>query len=199
VNDAHGQRRRQRTPSLTADGAYVAEIDGMRALSIMVVAASHFWPRGPIPGGFGVTVFFFVSGFLITRLLIAEHAKSGRISIPRFYVRRFLRLYPALIALLIGASAASFLAQGSVPLDELAAGAFYYMNYFSLDHPQMDLPIRMLWSLAIEEHYYLLYPLAFAALSSNRVQFIAVLAAIAVFVLLWCPVSATVKQVEVFH
>ncbi|MES1153157.1 MAG: acyltransferase, partial [Dongia sp.] len=147
--------------SFAADKRYIPALDGMRALSIAVVVASHFWVNGPVPGGFGVTVFFFISGFLITRLLLAEFNADGHISIGRFYVRRFLRLYPALFVLIVGLSALYFAMYGQVDFLEMIAALFYFMNYYVLVHPDVQMPIRMLWSLAIEEHYYFIFPLLF--------------------------------------
>lgn len=69
-------------------------LDGLRALSILIVMISHSALAHIVPGVFGVTVFFFVSGFLITTLMLAEHQRSGGIAIRLFYIRRLLRLYP---------------------------------------------------------------------------------------------------------
>jgi peptidoglycan/LPS O-acetylase OafA/YrhL len=157
----------------------------MRALSIAVVVASHFWVNGPVPGGFGVTVFFFISGFLITRLLLAEFNADGHISIGRFYVRRFLRLYPALFVLIVGLSALYFAMYGQVDFLEMIAALFYFMNYYVLVHPDVQMPIRMLWSLAIEEHYYFIFPLLFTLLAPRPWRFIGILAVVAVVVLAW--------------
>jgi peptidoglycan/LPS O-acetylase OafA/YrhL len=168
-----------------AEKRYIPALDGMRAFSIAVVVASHFWVSGPIPGGFGVTVFFFISGFLITRLLLAEQASDGHISIGRFYVRRFLRLYPALFVLVVVLGALYTVMRGTLDAAEIMAALFYYMNYYVLIHPDIDLPIRMLWSLAIEEHYYFVYPLLFAFMAGNPRRFAILLAVVAVLVLVW--------------
>jgi len=171
--------------SYAADKRYIPALDGMRALSIAVVVASHFWVNGPIPGGFGVTVFFFISGFLITRLLLSEFNAEGKVSIGRFYVRRFLRLYPALFILIVGLSLLYFAMYGWVDALEIVAALFYFMNYYVLNHPEIQMPIRMLWSLAIEEHYYFVFPLLFALLASRPWRFITILAVLAVAVLVW--------------
>ena len=169
----------------SADKKYIPALDGMRALSIAVVVASHFWVGGLIPGGFGVTVFFFISGFLITRLLLSEYQAEGRISISRFYVRRFLRLYPALVALIAVLSVIYIVMKGRIDGWEVFAALFYFINYFVLLFPNIDMPIRMLWSLAIEEHYYFVFPMVFALLAAFPRRFIAILATAAALVFLW--------------
>lgn len=80
---------------------YVKEIDGLRAVAIGIVLCAHY--GAPVPGGFGVTLFFFLSGYLITTLFFAEYQSSANIDIPRFYLRRWLRLTPPLIiSVLVG-------------------------------------------------------------------------------------------------
>src|SRR5258708_1901857 len=72
------------------------QLDGIRGLAVLGVVTFHTWPQIARDGGLGVTVFFVLSGFLITRLLLKEHDAVGRISLGRFYMRRALRLLPAL-------------------------------------------------------------------------------------------------------
>jgi peptidoglycan/LPS O-acetylase OafA/YrhL len=76
-------------------------LDGLRAVSILLVLVSHAWLGHIVPGGLGVTIFFFISGFIITRLMISEWDKTGTISIKKFYIRRFFRLMPALIVFVV--------------------------------------------------------------------------------------------------
>src|SRR6188474_72856 len=87
-----------------SDVPYLPGLDGMRALAVvavMVYHANHTW----LPGGFlGVEIFFVISGYLITLLLIGEHERKGRISLKRFWMRRARRLLPALVVLLVGAA-----------------------------------------------------------------------------------------------
>ncbi len=147
---------------------YLPGLDGMRALavvSVMVWHAGHAW----LSGGFlGVEVFFVISGYLITLLLIAEHERSDSISLRAFWGRRFRRLLPALYLTLIGITVycALFLKN---PLGKLrgdvVAAVFYVSNWFQIWSgkgytDQSDfVPLRHLWSLAVEEQFYLIWPL----------------------------------------
>lgn len=168
---------------------YIPGLDGLRALSVLVVVLRHFEVSGYIPGGFGVTVFFFISGFLITRLLIAEKQRYAGVSLPRFYARRFLRLAPALLVMLAATAAAMLAAGKAFPGTELAAGALYFMNYylvFTEGLPRADTGWGPLWSLAVEEHFYLVFPLLIAVCTRRR-ALLMVAAALAL-----CPVLRAV-------
>ena len=163
---------------------YIPAIDGLRAIAILIVLASHFVSE-KIPGGFGVTLFFFISGYLITRLLLAEHAASGSIAVLSFYVRRFRRLAPALIAMVLIVTACYWLLGWKTSGAEVSAALLYYMNYYSIVGGDTPLPFGPLWSLAIEEHYYLLYPvLLLFGLQSKRALLIALIAS-CIAVLCW--------------
>src|SRR2546428_13273829 len=93
--------------------SYVPGLDGLRACAILLVLVAHVGLHAYVPGGFGVTLFFFISGMLITRLLLAEHAETGCIAVGRFYARRMLRLYPALLVA-IALATLTFWAAGGV-------------------------------------------------------------------------------------
>ena len=164
---------------------YVPAIDGMRALAISIVIASHFGAERIFPGGFGVTLFFFISGFLITSLMIQEHTKTGRISITSFYIRRFLRLAPALMVSIATVSTIFFFMFGFVSIPQISAAIFYYMNFYVILGGSAPLPLGPLWSLAVEEHYYLIFPIIFANAWKNRERFLIALVAVIVAVLLW--------------
>ena len=154
-------------PPAGAGGDYVPGLDGLRALSISVVVLGHLGFGALLPGGLGVTVFFFVSGYLITGLLMVEHARNGRVDLPRFYGRRFLRLTPELLAFLAvaGLVLAPLFGQ-TVPPVQLAAALTYWTNYLILGgwgDCARCVTTGHLWSLAVEEHFYLLMPAALAA------------------------------------
>ncbi|WP_407526224.1 acyltransferase family protein [Methylobacterium oryzisoli] len=153
----------------TPPSARIPGLDGLRAFSILLVMASHSGLHAVVPGVFGVTVFFFVSGFLITTLLVEEHAGTGRIAIGPFYARRMLRLYPPLVVF-IAVTGAAWVALGHRldPLGVLGALA-YLANYLALFQRQMMEGLGgQLWSLAVEEHFYLVYPLLLALLLARR-------------------------------
>lgn len=140
--------------------AVLPALDGLRAISILLVMVSHSRLESIVPGVFGVTMFFFVSGFLITSLLIAEWQAQGRLAIGAFYARRMLRLYPPLLVMM----AATLLVAWAQGLTVHALGMFgalgYLANYMGLFVPDLMANLGgQLWSLAVEEHFYLFYPL----------------------------------------
>ena len=152
---------------------HIPSLDGIRAVSILIVVLSHAGYH-QIPGGFGVTIFFFLSGYLITTLLIAEQTTTGTISIQRFFLRRALRLMPALIITLIVAYTLTIagVLPGGVTLAGVASQLFYFANYYAIFYAEeRSIPAGtgILWSLAVEEHYYALFPF-FMALTLPRMR-----------------------------
>jgi peptidoglycan/LPS O-acetylase OafA/YrhL len=153
---------------------YLPGLDGLRAISVLAVMVFHHYLIGGhevgwAPGGFlGVEVFFVVSGYLITSLLLSERRETGRISLRHFYLRRARRLLPALFTLLAVVVAYSLLflpdAIGKLRSDVLAALS-YTSNWWQMiahrsyiaeaGRPEL---LKHLWSLAIEEQYYLAWP-----------------------------------------
>ncbi|WP_285101200.1 acyltransferase family protein [Promicromonospora sp. MEB111] len=153
--------------SATAHGPRIPGLDGLRAVAVVAVVAFHLAPAW-VPGGFlGVDVFFVVSGFLITTLLLREVAGTSWIRLPRFWVRRARRLLPALALVLVTSIPVARLVEpdltvgigrqllGAVTFStnwvEIAAGT----DYFDESQPEL---LRILWSLAIEEQFYLAWP-----------------------------------------
>jgi peptidoglycan/LPS O-acetylase OafA/YrhL len=122
-------------------------------------------------GGTGVALFFAISGFLITTLLLEELDRNGRISLPGFYIRRALRILPpAYLYLTVLALASSFGWLGdSLRRGELASAAFFYSNYWG----DRSWYTAHFWSLSMEEHFYLLWPSLLAALGVRRALFAA--------------------------
>ena len=152
---------------------YVAALDGLRAVSVIAVIAYHAG-LDAVPGGFlGVEVFFVISGFLITTLLIEEKSSTGKVSLRGFWLRRFRRLMPALFAMLaVTLLVVTFASTTSAPefRRDVIAGIAYASNWwqiFGVDTPYFgtgSLPVlRHLWSLAVEEQWYLAWPLVFVA------------------------------------
>lgn len=120
-------------------------------------------PGAPLRGGFfGVDVFFVLSGFLITTLLLAEHAATGRIAIGRFWLRRALRLLPALL-LVCGAMTVVGLGAGSPEMTEGIPAVLLYVGNWARG-TLIGGPLEHMWSLAIEEQFYIVWPAVFLLL-----------------------------------
>ncbi len=141
---------------------YQPALDGLRAISILLVLTRHAGLRGLfVSGDHGVDIFFVLSGFLITTLLLEEHRSSGHIGLGRFYVRRVLRLYPVVLVLL-AVGALVLIVDPSFPTaphwSGLAATSFYYANWFHNVNPLAQGFLAPTWSLAIEEQFYLVWP-----------------------------------------
>lgn len=146
------------------DRNHIPSLDGIRAWAALWVFSVHAKLLEGVPGGFGVTVFFFLSGYLITTLLRLEYEKSGDISLRKFYLRRVYRILPPMYIVmalayglwLIGAQ------PGSPTGTAIAAQIGHLTNYFmAFNGPGHIIPSTgLMWSLAVEEHFYFLYPLA---------------------------------------
>ncbi len=148
------------------DVKYIPGLDGFRAIAVLLVLVAHFGYDHIVPGGLGVTIFFFISGFLITSLLLAERNRFGQISIRNFYIRRFLRLLPELAGLVIVSGFYRALLGHPLGVGEIVAAFTYTTNYFVFwleNHGgSFSLAWPQLWSLSVEEHYYITYPAMFA-------------------------------------
>lgn len=178
-------------PGAHAAGGPIPSLDGIRALSVGLVFFSHQGLGNIVPGGLGVTIFFVLSGYLITTLMREEFAARADVSFRAFYLRRLLRLIPPLLIVTALAVLLSLLTQLGDPfsLQGLLSVIFYYSNYFQIAHGLHLQPPGMgvTWSLAVEEHYYLLYPpLALVLLRSGRRPRAALtLAALCAAILAW--------------
>lgn len=164
---------------------YSPHIDGLRAVAVAAVIVFHAFPR-LLPGGFvGVDVFFVISGFLISSILyrdFEEPGSSGLRVIGRFYVRRIRRIFPALIAVLIACYLLGYRFLWPSGLSELClrltAAAGFFLNillsrdvgYFN-DGAATN-PLLHLWSLSVEEQFYLIWPLAVWVVSRLRIPFL---------------------------
>ena len=142
------------------DSGVIPSLDGLRAVSILIVLVSHAGYGTIVPGGLGVTIFFFLSGYLITTLMLAEHERTGELDVVRFYARRVFRLMPPLIVTLAIVYGLTFagLVPGGITLAGLASQLLYFANYYQIFFdPGNTIPggTEVLWSLAVEEHYYI--------------------------------------------
>jgi len=155
----------------------IPSLDGLRGIAILLVVASHLGgarhffaasvmaPLGDL-GNLGVRLFFVISGFLITRLLLKEFAANGCISLKAFYIRRVLRIFPAFYVFIVVATALAVIGFAKLDRQDLLYAVTYTMNYHANFSPNYSL--RHLWSLSVEEQFYLLWPLTLAALAPSR-------------------------------
>lgn len=156
------------SPTASPERFRVPGLDGIRALAVSTVIVFHLLPGTLIGGYLGVDIFFVVSGFLITTLLLRERAATGRISLRGFWVRRARRLLPALGILLLACCSAALFVGGDVlvGLGTQVVGAMTFSSnwlfiaqgasYFDETVPEL---FRNLWSLAVEEQFYVVWPL----------------------------------------
>lgn len=140
----------------------IKELDGIRGIAILIVMAFHFGIPYCDGGWLGVDLFFTLSGFLITSLLIKEWNKTQKINLLHFYARRALRLLPALFLLLIVLNVLDYYHLYPVdPTSSLKRSSFYSLFYFANWARAIGIPMGPLehtWSLSIEEQYYIMWP-----------------------------------------
>lgn len=147
-------------------------LDGLRAIAVLLVIVYHFWPT-VLPGGMiGVDIFFVISGFLITSLLLREGALNGRIALGSFWVRRARRLLPAIALMILVLGPVSLIVGGDIQVNlgrQLLGAATFSSNwisifagndYFAQTSPEL---FTNFWSLAVEEQFYVLWPLLIVA------------------------------------
>ena len=153
----------------------IPSLDGLRAISIAFVLIGHlggtigFFVPERVVGYFaiaelGVRVFFVISGFLITGLLLAEVQKTGTISLPHFYLRRTLRIFPAYYVMLLCIAVAAAIGALELKPGDLLHAVTYTTNY----HADRAWSLGHTWSLAVEEQFYLIWPAAMLALGPSR-------------------------------
>jgi peptidoglycan/LPS O-acetylase OafA/YrhL len=185
------------SPTISSRPSFeIPTLDGFRAISFLIVFLSHTKFNGLIPGGFGVTVFFFLSGYLITSLLRREAESTGRISLRNFYIRRTLRILPpvyvtmGICLVLIGLG---WLWNDPLRWQGLLAQGLQFTNYYMIFGPPdghrgyID-KLGSMWSLAVEEHFYLIFPILYIGLrrwTDDRRKQAAVLLAMWAAISLW--------------
>lgn len=150
---------------MDAAGGRLKVLDGLRAVAVLIVMVSHANLENVVPGGLGVTIFFVLSGYLISTLLLIEHGRDGRINFQAFYLRRSVRIIPPM--LICYAVAVALVALGFIDRPMNYAGVIWDLmfltNYTPPLQPNSMIPIP-LWSLDIEEHFYIIFPVAFIAI-----------------------------------
>jgi peptidoglycan/LPS O-acetylase OafA/YrhL len=144
---------------------YIPSLDGIRAVAVMLVFAAHaglLYGLNVAPGGFGVTIFFFLSGYLITTLLRLEYERTGTINIRKFYLRRVYRILPPFYLVLLVSLCLAFagFAPSDLTVGAVAAQLGNVSNYYTIFSGDSHIMpgTGPIWSLAVEEHFYLMYP-----------------------------------------
>ena len=147
---------------------YIPHLDGLRAISVLAILAFHLRPDW-LPGGFlGVDVFFIISGFLITSLLIDEIQNRGRINFSQFYLRRFKRLFPSFILVILLTIISAYLLFDQQKFISVAKTAlvsifgisnlYFYKTSSYFDLSSIEKPLLHIWSLNVEEQFYFIWP-----------------------------------------
>jgi peptidoglycan/LPS O-acetylase OafA/YrhL len=164
---------------------YRPDIDGLRAVAVGLVVLFHAWPKWLRSGFIGVDVFFVISGFLITSIILKD-LKQGNFTIRGFYVRRIRRIFPALITVVLAVLAFGWyvlLQQEFSQLGKHVAAAAAFVSNLVLwseagywDNESVTKPLLHLWSLGVEEQFYLVWPIAMALCFRVRFGILAFLA-----------------------
>lgn len=169
-------------------GGIIPSLDGLRAVSITIVFLTHAGVSNLVPGGFGVTVFFFLSGYLITTLLAREFDRFGFVAYRAFYIRRAVRLLPPLLLTLALSLVLALwgLTEGRPDPMGLISKLLFFYNYYNI-FVGREVGIHgtsILWSLAVEEHFYFVFPVIFVAFARGRLNIPAVIVLL-VLILAW--------------
>lgn len=182
------------TEKIETSAFHIPSLDGFRAVAVMLVFLSHAGLGKFIPGGFGVTIFFFLSGYLITTLLRREYNKTAKINLRNFYIRRMLRIWPNFYLVLILGAALTILKiiPGYIEFAGVAAQSLHFANYYYIYWGGRGTTdgSTVFWSLAVEEHFYLIFPIIYISLLNIRPQLsppsiFKLLMALCLIILLW--------------
>lgn len=152
---------------------YIPQLDGLRAVAVVLVLTYHFLTPIPFAGQVGVDVFFVLSGYLITSILLAEHERSGRIRLKLFYVRRAIRLYPPLLLVILVMGIFGVFFAPSLPrfLAETVFALTYTTPIILEFANGASVMWRHTWSLGVEEIFYLVWPLLLLVILRTRLSF----------------------------
>ena len=169
MNDGNDKHMRRRGKYFNRQKEYIAGLDGLRAIAVLMVFAYHL--RMPFAKGglLGVTVFFVLSGFLITRILVSELEENNTIDLAKFWVRRIRRLLPAILVMVTALTFVSAVFNRVLFTKfcaDLPSAIFCYNNWWQIfnhisyfENVGAPSPLTHCWSLAIEAQFYLVYPL----------------------------------------
>jgi peptidoglycan/LPS O-acetylase OafA/YrhL len=180
------------TSATNAPTSWIPSLDGIRAISIAIVVVAHSGLPILVNGSTGVTIFFFLSGFLITTLMRKEVEANGSLDLKNFFARRALRIFPPMyLALAVGTTASAIgPVDGNPSPWSILSQAGHLTNYWIISNGRAEVPASTLafWSLAVEEHFYLAFPLLLPILYrsfGSRHRVAAFLAAACVAALTW--------------
>ncbi len=159
------------TPAARGGAQYIPSLDGLRCVAILPVFLSHVLQAAQVPnlfpGNFGVTLFFFLSGYLITTLMRMERERTGTVDLRLFYLRRILRIFPTFY-LVLAATACFGLATGASDPWWILGQVLHVTNYQIIEGG-WNAPIAphtsVFWSLAVEEHFYVAFPAVYMILA----------------------------------
>lgn len=179
------------TRSAAPSSGRIPSLDGLRAISILLVITDHLGLGLPYSGRFGVQVFFVISGYLITRLLQEEHERRGRIDLAAFYMRRSFRIFPAAFVFI-----AVTALLGPPARRDLAYVLTYTMSYHVDKSSEV---FSHLWSLSVEEQFYLLWPMALVLGFRFRGRIALIAFATAAFFRLACTIIVPPREFAMLH
>jgi len=159
---------------MTPSKFYIPSLDGIRTIAFLLVFLDHAGADRIVPGGFGVTVFFFLSGYLITTLLRREYEQNQAINLKHFYLRRILRIWPGFYLVLFLGAILTWIGalEGEIQLPAFLSQVLHYYNYYQtfVSPDGVALGSDVYWSLAVEEHFYCLFPFLYISLLKMRVS-----------------------------
>lgn len=181
ANPATGQSQSALQHNVRCD--HIPGLNGLRAVAVFLVIFYHIgWEY--VRGSYGVTMFFVISGFLITWLLLKEYDRTGRVCLRDFYRRRALRIFPAFYVYCFGLVAVLLMFDRPVPWAYATSAFFYVSNYYNAILGDPNNGFSHTWSLAIEEQFYLLWPTLFLVLRRrpDRLPWVLVAIIVAVWI-----------------
>lgn len=191
----------KKTTSTLQNLAYRADIDGLRALAVLLVILYHAFPKWVHGGFIGVDIFFVISGFLITSIILKDF-QSNTFSFVWFYSKRIIRIFPALIVVLVSAIFLGWVflypAEYQLLGKHIISAVGFFSNFTYLgeagyfDSRAVEKPLLHLWSLAIEEQFYLIWPLLLWLAYKTRVR------ALGVILVVWA-ISFVINIYEAYH